>query len=64
MQHAELVVVMQQLKRQQDLLHFTAMRADQICIDLVRALSASKVTAEYHAMDFPSPEAELSASIS
>jgi GDP-mannose 6-dehydrogenase len=63
MRHADVVVVMQQLKREEDLLHFRGMRPDQICIDLARALSHAGIGAGYQAMDFPVAEAELSACV-
>jgi GDP-mannose 6-dehydrogenase len=50
--HAEVVVVMQQL-RAEDLAHFRSMKSEQICIDLERTLSAQTVGGEYWSMDTP-----------
>ncbi len=60
MRHAEVVVVMQQISREEDLAHFGALRHDQVCIDLVRTLSGSEMNAAYRAMDCPLEESELS----
>jgi len=62
MLHAEVVVVMQTLKREEDLKCFRAMRSDQLCLDLVRTLSPQAVGGEYRAMDLPPREA-MSATI-
>jgi|SRR5271166_1365741 len=59
MQHAEVVVVMQQVKREDDLRYFKAMNTRQLCIDFARTLSAAEVGAEYRAMDFPGPTPAL-----
>jgi len=50
--HSEVVVVMQDLKAQ-DRLSFRKMKSEQICIDLVRTLSAEEVGGEYWSMDTP-----------
>jgi hypothetical protein len=63
MRHAEVVVVMQTLSREEDVKCFRAMRPDQVCIDLVRTLSPAAVGAEYRAMDLPPREAPMSASL-
>jgi GDP-mannose 6-dehydrogenase len=50
--HADVVVVMQQMKAE-DRQYFSTMKAEQICIDLVRTLAAEDVGAEYWSMDMP-----------
>jgi GDP-mannose 6-dehydrogenase len=50
--HADVVVVMQQMKAE-DRQYFSTMKAEQICIDLVRTLAAEDVGAEYWSMDTP-----------
>ncbi len=60
MRHAEVVVVMQQISKREDLAQFSAMGSDQVCIDLVRTLPNSELDAAYQAMDFPVEEPELS----
>lgn len=59
LQHAEVVVAMQCLTKTDDLRHFSQMKPEQICIDLVRTLSPGDVSGEYIAMDLPfrQPEA-------
>ena len=52
-QHAEVLVVMQPLTKNDDLHHFSRMRSGQICIDLARTLSPEDVSGEYVAMDLP-----------
>jgi GDP-mannose 6-dehydrogenase len=59
MRHSEVVTVMQQISKVEDLACFEAMRPDQICIDLVRTLSSSATGGVYRAMDFPVEELEL-----
>jgi GDP-mannose 6-dehydrogenase len=59
MGHSEVVVVMQQISKAEDLAIFEAMRPDQTCIDLVRTLSSSATGGMYRAMDFPVEELEL-----
>jgi GDP-mannose 6-dehydrogenase len=54
LEHSEVIVVMQDLKAQ-DLPYFKAMKSDQICIDLVRTLSAGEVGGGYWSMDTPRP---------
>jgi GDP-mannose 6-dehydrogenase len=56
LQHSEVVVVMQQLKAD-DMRYFSTMRADQVCIDLVRTLTAVEVGGEYYSMDTPRRDA-------
>jgi GDP-mannose 6-dehydrogenase len=56
LQHSEVVVVMQQLKAA-DMRYFSTMRADQVCIDLVRTLTAVEVGGEYYSMDTPRRDA-------
>ena len=51
-QHAEVVVVMQQM-RAEDVRYFSTMKAEQVCIDLVRTLAAEAVGGEYWSMDTP-----------
>ena len=63
MQHAEVVVVMQQLGKEEDRACFKAMKNDQVCIDLARTLSASEIGAVYQAADFPARDAGLRASL-
>jgi GDP-mannose 6-dehydrogenase len=52
LRHAEVVVVMQQL-RAEDLRYFRTMKSDQVCIDLVRTLTPGEVGGEYWSMDTP-----------
>jgi GDP-mannose 6-dehydrogenase len=54
--HAQVVVVMQQVSKPEELTCFANMDAGQICIDLVRTLSPDKVAGEYVAMDTPRKE--------
>jgi GDP-mannose 6-dehydrogenase len=56
LQHSEAVVVMQQLKAE-DVRYFSTMRPDQVCIDLVRTLTAAEVGGEYCSMDIPRRDA-------
>ena len=56
LRHAEVVVVTQQL-RAEDLRYFRTMKSDQVCIDLVRTLTAGEVGGEYWSMDTPRREA-------
>jgi GDP-mannose 6-dehydrogenase len=63
MEHAEVVVVMQPVRKEEDLKCFRAMRSDQVCIDLVRTLSPKAVGGEYRAMDLPPRVAPMSASM-
>jgi len=58
--HAEVVVVMQQLKAE-DLRYFSAMRSDQVCIDLARTLKTGEVGGQYCSMDAPRREAVVGA---
>ena len=63
MLHAEVIVVMQTLSREEDLKCFKTMRADQVCVDLVRTLSPAAVGGEYRAMDLPTQETSMSISL-
>jgi GDP-mannose 6-dehydrogenase len=56
--HAEVVVVMQQLKAD-DLSCFKNMKSEQICIDLQRTLAAETVGGEYWSMDTPPRDAVI-----
>jgi GDP-mannose 6-dehydrogenase len=51
-EHSEVIVIMQDVKAQ-DLPYFKAMKSDQVCIDLVRTLSADEVGGGYWSMDTP-----------
>lgn len=62
LRHAEVVVVMQQMSKPDELRCFANMSAEQICIDLVRTLSSDQVGGEYVAMDTPKKESVASAS--
>jgi len=44
--------VMQQM-RAEDVRYFSTMKAEQVCIDLVRTLAAEAVGGEYWSMDTP-----------
>lgn len=55
LRHAEVVVVTQPL-RADDRRCFKTMKSDQVCIDLVRTLTAAEVGGEYWSMDTPQPE--------
>jgi hypothetical protein len=55
-QHAEVVVVMQQM-RAEDLRYFRSLKSDQVCIDLARTLNAEEVGGEYWSMDTPDEKA-------
>lgn len=59
LQHAEVVVVMQQVKPE-DQHHFRSMKPEQICIDLARSLAAETVGGEYLSMDTPRRDAVFS----
>jgi GDP-mannose 6-dehydrogenase len=61
-QHAEVLVVMQHLAKKDDVKHFSQMKPEQICIDLVRTLSPDEVSGEYIAMDLPLRQPQVSAS--
>ncbi len=61
-QHAEAVVVMQQVK-DEDRRQFRKMKADQICIDLARTLSAEEVGVEYRSVGAPKKEVAVPMSI-
>jgi GDP-mannose 6-dehydrogenase len=58
LQHAEVVVVMQQVKPE-DRQQFGKLKPDQICIDLARALTAEITAGEYWSMDRPRREPAL-----
>jgi GDP-mannose 6-dehydrogenase len=58
LEHAEVVVVMQQTKAE-DVPYFSAMKAGQICIDLARTLTAQDVGGEYWSMDTPRRDAAV-----
>ncbi len=62
-QHAEAVVVMQQV-RDEDRRQFGKMKSNQICIDLARTLSAKEVGVEYRSVGAPKREMAVPVSIS
>ncbi len=61
-QHAEILVVMQNLTKPEDFKHFSEMRREQTCIDLVRTLSPDSVNGEYIAIDLPVRQPQVNAS--
>ncbi len=63
LRHAEVVVVTQPL-RADDRRCFKTMKSDQVCIDLVRTLTAAEVGGEYWSMDTPQPEAVIPVTLS
>jgi GDP-mannose 6-dehydrogenase len=55
-QHAEVVVVMQQV-REEDRRQFSKLKPEQLCIDLARSLSSQDVKVEYRSAGAPKREA-------